>query len=147
MLDENLRVLSRRLNDIEIELADKNDKIRTMDRSNAQTKTELDCIYEEQTEIRLQMEKEMRLRIDQKEMEVRRIREESQQVKNRYEHEIEMLKQSNKDDLETIQEKVSAAMNKKKEVIEQLSEELRLKDLQIVKLREVMNKQRNELLN
>jgi len=35
MLDENLRVLSRRLNDIEIELADKNDKIRTMDRSNA----------------------------------------------------------------------------------------------------------------
>lgn len=31
--------------------------------------------------------------------------------------------------MENIQEKVSAAMNKKKEVIEQLTEELRLRDL------------------
>ena len=38
-------------------------------------------------------------------------------------------------------------MNKKKEVIDQLTEELRLRDLQIVKLREVMDKQRNELLD
>lgn len=76
MLDENLRVLSRRLNDLEIELADKTDKVRTMERSNTQTKTELDCIYEEQTEIRLKMEKEMRLRIDEKEKDVRRVREE-----------------------------------------------------------------------
>ena len=38
-------------------------------------------------------------------------------------------------------------MNKKKEVIDQLSEELRLRDVQIVKLREVMDKQRNELLD
>lgn len=35
MLDENLRVLTRRMNDLEIELADKKDKIRTMERSNA----------------------------------------------------------------------------------------------------------------
>ena len=49
--------------------------------------------------------------------------------------------------MENIQEKVSAAMNKKKEVIEQLTEELRLRDLQVVKLREVMEKQRNELLD
>lgn len=78
MLDENLRVLSRRLNDLEIELADKTDKVRTMERSNTQTKTELDCIYEEQTEIRLNMEREMRLRIDEKEKDVRRVREELQ---------------------------------------------------------------------
>ena len=34
MLDENLRVLSRRLNDLEIEVADKTDKVRTMERSH-----------------------------------------------------------------------------------------------------------------
>ena len=53
---------------------------------------------------------------------------------------MELIKQQNKHDLETIQEKVSAAMNKKKEVIDQLTEELRLRDVQIVKLREVMDK-------
>lgn len=75
MLDENLRVLTRRMNDLEIENADKTDKLRTIERSSSQTKTELNCIYEEQTQIRLDMEKEMRKRIDAKEEEVRRIRE------------------------------------------------------------------------
>ena len=147
MLDENLRVLTRRMNDLEIELADKTDRMRTMERNNTQTKTELDCIYEEQTQVRLDMEKEMRLRIDEKDKEVRRVREEAQTLRNRHEGEIEMIKAQNKSDMENIQEKVSAAMNKKKEVIEQLTEKLRLRDLQVVKLREVMEKQRNELLD
>ena len=34
MLDENLRVLSRRLNDLEIECSDKTDRMRNMERSN-----------------------------------------------------------------------------------------------------------------
>ena len=63
MLDENLRILSRRLNDLEIELADKKDRQRTLERDYDQTKNELDCIYEEQTQIRQDMEKEMRSRI------------------------------------------------------------------------------------
>ena len=79
MLDENLRVLTRRMNDLEIENADKTDKLRTVERAGSQTQVELDCIYEEQTQIRLEMEKQMRLRIDDKDKEVRRIREEAQQ--------------------------------------------------------------------
>jgi len=82
----------------------------------------------------------MRSRIDEKDKDVRRVKEEAQSLRHKHEGEIELLKQSNKNDLETIQEKVAAAMNKKKEVIEQLTEELRLRDLQIVKLREVMEK-------
>jgi hypothetical protein len=35
MLDENLRVLSRRMNDLEIELSDKKEKISTLERANA----------------------------------------------------------------------------------------------------------------
>lgn len=102
MLDENLRVLSRRLNDLEIECSDKTDRMRNMERSNTQTKTELDCIYEEQTQIRLDMEKQMRKTIDEKEKEVRRIREEAQTVNHRHESELELCKQQNKNDLETI---------------------------------------------
>ena len=34
MLDENLRVLSRRMNDLEIEISDKKDKIKTLERAN-----------------------------------------------------------------------------------------------------------------
>lgn len=60
MLDENLRVLTRRINDLEIENSDKTEKLRSMERSNSQTKNELDCIYEEQTQIRVEMEKQMR---------------------------------------------------------------------------------------
>jgi hypothetical protein len=37
-------------------------------------------------------------------------------------------------------------MLKKKEIIEALHEEIKLKDLQIVKLKEMMDKQRRELL-
>ena len=49
---------------------------------------------------------------------MRKLREEAQQVRHKHEGEVELIKQQNKNDLETIQEKVSAAMGKKKEVIE-----------------------------
>ncbi len=60
----------------------------------------------------------MRLRIDEKEKDVRRIREQSQSLTHKHDAEMELVKSQNKHDLETIQEKVSAAMNKKKEVID-----------------------------
>lgn len=37
MLDENLRTVMRRINDLEIELNDKNDKIRVLEKSNNET--------------------------------------------------------------------------------------------------------------
>ena len=147
MLDDNLRVLTRRLNDLEIELADKNDKLRTLERQHNETKTAYDCIYDEQTQIRLDAEQEMRKRIDAKEAENRRVREEAQSIQHKHEAVIEQIKSQNKHDLEMIQEKVGVAMSKKKEVIDQLTEELRLRDLQIVKLRDVMERQRKELLD
>ena len=60
---------------------------------------------------------------------------------------MELLKTQNKNELEMIQDKVQAALVKKKEVIDALAEELRLKDLQISKLREMMDKQRKDFLN
>ena len=146
MLDENLRVLSRRMNDLEIDLADKKDKIMTLERANALTKAELDKIYDEQTQVRVELEQQMRLRLDEKDKDLRRVKEDAQTRQHRADTEIEMIKTQNKNELELIQERVAAAMNKKKEVIEELSEELRLRDLQIVKLKEIMDKQRKDLL-
>jgi len=37
MLDENIRVIQRRVHDMEIELTDKKDKIRHLERNNAET--------------------------------------------------------------------------------------------------------------
>jgi hypothetical protein len=54
--------------------------------------------------------------------------------------EIEQVKTSNKNDLELIQEKIQAALAKKKEIIDSLHEEVKLKDLQILKLKELLEK-------
>lgn len=37
MLDENLRTVMRRINDLEIDLADKTDKIKQLERANQET--------------------------------------------------------------------------------------------------------------
>ena len=89
----------------------------------------------------------MRQRMDEKEKEMRRLREEKQQIQHRADAEMELLKTQNKNELEMIQDKVQAALIKKKEVLDALAEELRLKDLQINKLREMMDKQRKDFLN
>jgi hypothetical protein len=129
MLDENLRVLSRRINDMEIELTDKKEKLKNMERANLEAQAQLDCIYDEQAVSKLQLEKQMRQTIDGKEEQLRRMREEKQQILHKAEAELEMLKTQNKHELELIQDKVQAALVKKKEIIDALHEELRLKDM------------------
>lgn len=47
MLDENVRVLSRRLNDMELEITEKNEKIKKTDRIHAETNAKLDTVWED----------------------------------------------------------------------------------------------------
>ena len=47
MLDENLRVLSRRINDMEVELTDKKEKIRNLEKANIDVQSRLDSIHDE----------------------------------------------------------------------------------------------------
>lgn len=44
MLDENLRTLTRRMHDLELELADKKDRVKAMERANAKAQTDLDSM-------------------------------------------------------------------------------------------------------
>ena len=102
MLDENLRVLSRRMNDLEIEISDKKDKIKTLERANVQSTSELEKIYDEQSQIRIELEKSMRQRIDEKDRDLRRAKEDAQNRLSKADNEIEMIKIQNKNELELI---------------------------------------------
>ena len=102
MLDENLRVLSRRMNDLEIEISDKKDKIKTLERANVQSTSELEKIYDEQSQIRVELEKSMRQRIDEKDRDLRRAKEDAQNRLSKADNEIEMIKIQNKSELELI---------------------------------------------
>lgn len=59
---------------------------------------------------------------------------------------MEKIKTAHRTELELIQDKVQTALNKKKDIIQQLYEEIKMKDTQIVKLKEMLEKQRRELL-
>lgn len=83
----------------------------------------------EQEHLRKELEDEMRSKIDDKEREVRQLRTQLQQKDHEHVLEMEQLKNANKNDLEVIQEKVQAAMAKKKEIIDALHDEIKLKEL------------------
>ena len=52
MLDDNVRVLGRRINDLEIELSDKKDKIKTLKKQCEDLQSELDGIWDAQSKTR-----------------------------------------------------------------------------------------------
>lgn len=83
MLDENMRTVMRRINDLEIDLNDKKDKIKTLERSNQETGVQLDSIYEDQERKRSELEQQLRARIEQKDTEVRQLKLEGQQLSHR----------------------------------------------------------------
>lgn len=107
---------------------------------------ELSKAQSHQDSVRREIEDEMRDKIDEKERNIRKLHDELQQREHQYTLEIEQLKNGNKHDLEMIQEKVQAAMAKKKEIIDALHEEIKMKDLQVIKLKEMLDRQRRELL-
>jgi chromosome segregation ATPase len=47
MLDENVRVLSRRINDMELEITDKNEKLKKTERVHAETNAKLDTVWDD----------------------------------------------------------------------------------------------------
>lgn len=96
--------------------------------------------------MRKEIEEEMRTQINEKEREVRTLHNQQQQKDHEHLLEVEQLKSANRNDLEVIQDKVQAAMGKKKEIIDALHDEIKVKDLQVIKLKELLEKQRRDLL-
>ena len=75
MLDENLRVLGRRINDLEIEIQEKKDNIEMLERDKFTQAEELARMQSRQDGVKHEIEDEMRFKIDEKEREIRKLKE------------------------------------------------------------------------
>jgi predicted nucleic acid-binding Zn-ribbon protein len=75
MLDDNLRVLGRRINDLELEIESKKEKIEKLEQEKFDLSEKLSITNSQQDEIRSEIEEEMKFRIDQKEREIRKLKE------------------------------------------------------------------------
>lgn len=71
MLDENLRVLSRRINDLELDIESKKEKIQLLEGQQFGQNEELAKARSEQENVRQEIEAEMRVKIEAKDREVR----------------------------------------------------------------------------
>jgi hypothetical protein len=146
MLDDNLRVLARRVSELELEAQDKADKIAQGDKMRMELQYRLGQVNEKQQKIRDEIEDETRLQMLEKERELRKVRDLMAEAESKHREEVEKMKVAKQQDLEIIEEKIRQAMAKKTSIIEGLVEESRLKEVQIEKLRNMLDKQRRELL-
>jgi chromosome segregation ATPase len=146
MLDENLRVLGRRINDLELDIQEKKERLALLRKEKEELVNVLDKIDHEHHGLRGELEEEMKLKLEDKQKELRHLKSELQSCEHRHALEVEQLKNSNRNDLEMIQEKVQMAMAKKKEIIDALHAETQMKDVQVIKLKEMLERQRRELL-
>lgn len=74
MLDDNLRVLGRRINDLELELQNKKDQIEKMENEKFDLAEKLAHVNSQQDNVRSEIEEEMKFRIDQKEKDIRSLK-------------------------------------------------------------------------
>ena len=88
----------------------------------------------------------MRDELETKERNSRKLREQIQNLEHKHRSEIESMKLAKQQELEMIEAKIKQALSKKNEDIGSLNEEVRLRDMQIEKLKLMLDKQRREIL-
>jgi chromosome segregation ATPase len=140
MLDENLRVLGRRINDLELDVQEKKERLAMLRKEKEELVNVLDKIDHEHHGLRGELEEETKLKLEDKQKELRHLKSELQSCEHKHVLEVEQLKNSNRNDLEMIQEKVQMAMAKKKEIIDALHAETQMKDVQVIKLKEMLER-------
>jgi chromosome segregation ATPase len=146
MLDENLRVLSRRMQELELELQDKVERLAQQEGQRRELEGRLGNAGEREGQLRREVEEEMRAEVDRREREMRKLREQMQALEHKHRSEVEAMKLAKQQELDVIEDKIKLALAKKHEIIAQLGEEGRLKDLTIDKLKAMLDRQRKELL-
>ena len=146
MLDDNLRILGRRVSELEMECQDRADKLAQSDKMRLELQYRLSQVHEKEQKVRDELEDEVRLQLLEKEKELQKARDQIGEIESKHRAEIEQMKLGKQQDLEIIEEKIRQAMAKKTSIIESLVEESRLKEVQIEKLRAMLDKQRRELL-
>lgn len=146
MLDDNLRVLSRRIHELEIECTEAKERASQAERARQQVEDQLGSVHDRQAKLRIEVEEELREKIEGKERELRRAREALSEAEHRHKGEVETMKLEKTQELELIHEKIRKALQNKKEIIDQLREESALKDVTIDKYREMLDRERKDAL-
>ncbi|CDW86542.1 UNKNOWN [Stylonychia lemnae] len=145
-LDDNLSVLTKRFYDMELEITSLKEKLANSEKDRNSLVDKLNSIYREQQQLRNEVEDDLRLQIDEKERELRKMREEVMTIEHRHKGEQERDKLNHKNQIDLIHSKVEQVLAKKRDEIAALEQDLKMKDIQIEKLKVMLDKQRKELL-
>ena len=89
MLDESMRVLAKRMQDLEQDLLFSKDAFRKSEQQRSELVEKLKQAERERDEATDGVEREIRDRVGEKEREVRKVREQMEQLENNYSNEIE----------------------------------------------------------
>lgn len=131
MLDENLRVLSRRMHENELQVQDLTERLQLAEQQKRELEGRLSSVGERESHMRHEVEEEMRQEVDRKEREARKLREQIQNLEHSHRQEVERMKLTKKQELDVIEEKIKVAIGKKDQIIDKLTKEGEFKDLNI----------------
>lgn len=106
LLDENMKILSRRVSDLESELTRSKELLKRAEDQVRDRSVELQKVEDKQEETRREVIAEMKERLDAKEREIRSLTTQLQEAQHLAQLELEKVRNENKNDLELIQEKV-----------------------------------------
>ncbi len=146
MLDENIKVLSNRLHTMEKDLTEKKITINSLSTEKEDLTNKLSKIYKEEETSRFEMDSLNHKRLGEKDKEIRVLRETIDEVEQKHDHDVSKVREQHKDQINNLEIKVKAALGKKQEDINQLLEEVRTKELQVIAYKKQLEEQRHELL-
>jgi len=146
MLDGNLKVLMRNMEGMQKTVGEKEQKYLKLETEMLEYKEKLNGVDGEYKKMISELDSENRNKIINLEKEVSHLNSEVELSKKRLENEQNALKQKNAKELEIIEERVKKALGKKDENIKQLKDEIIGLNGQIEKYKELLAKQRQELL-
>lgn len=81
-----------------------------------------------------------------KDREIRKLQQHKQALLEAHQEEITTLKLGHQEQLAVVEEKIKEALAKKNADIQQMKEQVMLKDVQLHKLKEILDQKRKELL-
>eukprot|EP01022_Parablepharisma_sp_SALTPOND_P014334 TRINITY_DN1939_c0_g1_i1.p1 TRINITY_DN1939_c0_g1~~TRINITY_DN1939_c0_g1_i1.p1 ORF type:complete len:864 (-),score=193.98 TRINITY_DN1939_c0_g1_i1:24254-26764(-) len=147
MLDESLKVLMRNMEGLQKAMAEKEAKCKQLQSQSEDVKSRLQGVDDEYKKMIEELDLENRKKTIDLEKEIARLSSELEIAKKRGEGEVASMKQKNTKELELIEERVKKALGKKDEIIKQLKDEISSLVEQVEKYKELLAKQRRELLS
>ena len=146
MLDENLDILSRKLADNEYSKASNSQIIEQLECTIERLNGRLGSINSQHQTEQMKIDEQYILNRERLEKEIRAQNEEIVDLKGQFQSHTMHVQEKYRKEMEDLEERIKRALTKKEEVIHTLKEENLLRMGQIEKYKELLVKQRKELL-